>query len=78
MKVAFCFRQLHGNKQHIRALLIDRVLLQHEVSVATRTFPLQESQLVPVITMQNEIMYFYCELTCFCVITDEEAGGGGQ
>lgn len=23
--------QLHGKKQHIRALLIDRVLLQHEV-----------------------------------------------
>lgn len=28
-----CFlMQLHGKKQHIRALLIDRVLLQHEVS----------------------------------------------
>ncbi len=23
--------QLHGKKQHIRALLVDRVLLQHEV-----------------------------------------------
>lgn len=26
--------QLHGKKQHIRALLIDRVLLQHEVGGA--------------------------------------------
>lgn len=25
------FSQLHGSKQHIRALLIDRVMLQHEV-----------------------------------------------
>lgn len=26
------YLQLHGKKQHIRALLIDRVMLQHEVS----------------------------------------------
>lgn len=26
------YLQLHGRKQHIRALLIDRVMLQHEVS----------------------------------------------
>jgi len=26
------FLQLHGSKQHIRALLIDRVMLQHEVT----------------------------------------------
>ncbi len=26
------FSQLHGSKQHIRALLIDRVMLQHEVT----------------------------------------------
>lgn len=25
------YLQLHGRKQHIRALLIDRVMLQHEV-----------------------------------------------
>lgn len=29
--------QLHGKKQHIRALLIDRVLLQHEVGLPTHT-----------------------------------------
>lgn len=32
--------QLHGKKQHIRALLIDRVLLQHEVSLTTHTHTL--------------------------------------
>lgn len=26
------YLQLHGRKQHIRALLIDRVMLQHEAS----------------------------------------------
>uniref|UniRef100_A0AAQ6AMS5 Proteasome activator Blm10 mid region domain-containing protein n=1 Tax=Amphiprion ocellaris TaxID=80972 RepID=A0AAQ6AMS5_AMPOC len=29
--------RLHGKKQHIRALLIDRVLLQHEVRLRTQT-----------------------------------------
>ena len=29
--------QLHGKKQHIRALLVDRVLLQHEVSLTPKS-----------------------------------------
>lgn len=35
--VSSFFTQLHGKKQHIRALLIDRVLLQHEVALTTHT-----------------------------------------
>lgn len=34
--------QLHGKKQHIRALLIDRVLLQHQVARAAAAAPLGE------------------------------------
>lgn len=36
----FFLLQLCGKKQHIRALLIDRVLLQHEVSVKKKNTPL--------------------------------------
>lgn len=34
----FSLTQLHGKKQHIRSLLIDRVLLQHEVGLKTHSF----------------------------------------
>ena len=47
--------QLHGKKQHIRALLIDRVLLQHEVSLTPKIkkytfFPFHLSGFLSIMT----------------------------
>lgn len=57
--------QLHGKKQHIRALLIDRVLLQHEVSLTTHL--LKSSQLILCTSNNKIICVLLFSVRTFCV-----------
>ncbi len=58
------YLQLHGRKQHIRALLIDRVMLQHEVSCLERDYLFRYHHILPFITY------------IICVLSAAEADGG--
>lgn len=45
--------QLHGKKQHIRALLIDRVLLQHQVGGARAAAALAALSLIETVCVSR-------------------------
>lgn len=53
--------QLQGKKQHIRALLIDRVMLQHEVILVHYQFP--------VTIVLGKIAWLHSHLKAFCTVT---------
>lgn len=56
---AFSYLQLHGRKQHIRALLIDRVMLQHEVSFQERNYSFDNNRILQFLTLN-----LFCFISC--------------
>ena len=61
--VFFCGLQLHGRKQHIRALLIDRVMLQHEVSATVTDVLLLQTCYCYTPATVTRLLLFH---TCYC------------